>query len=282
MKKLITLTALFALLIYLLAEYLGSPRDFEHPDTGNWQTPGQDRGSANDSIIPNNQRFCALHGDTHNSDELTVAASLDVQLDWTTESHLFIAEGPTEDRDGNLYFSPIGPQENLILVSLEPKTGARRWAVPSVSKLLSAGGGAPLILNDPDNNGQQIIYLGVYDRAVAVRQNGEIIWDVPTGLVEPDLSGGDLDDRHVFGLNYHAQSDALVGLTAAGDIYILDRVSGKPLLAKPYQIQGAPGKSDTGGPGPAIANRVDLALAKIFGPLVRPLSGGISRYKPAP
>jgi hypothetical protein len=180
---------------------------------------------------------------------------------------MFIAEGPTEDVDGNLYFSPIGPKENLILVSLNPETGARRWAIPARGRQLSAGSGAPLILNDPDNPGKQLIYTGSYDRAVAVKQNGQVVWDTSTGLQEPDLKPDDLDGRHVFGLNYHVQADALVGLTAAGDIYVLDRATGTPLLNKPYTIEGAPGVSNTGGPDPKLTARVDTLLAEVFGQL---------------
>jgi hypothetical protein len=267
MKKLLLFFVLFALSIYLTAGYLGAPRQFASQGIIIREASILKQNAPVDTIIPDNQRFYALHGDTHNSDELRVSASPSVELDWTAEPHLFIAEGPTEDIDGNLYFSPIGPQENLILVSLEPATGSRRWAIPATGDLLSAGGGAPLILNDPDQTGEQIIYLGVYNRAVAVRQSGDIVWDVATGLTEPSLTEGELDDRHVFGLNYHPQADALVGLTAAGDVYILDRASGKPLLDQPYHIEGAAGISDTGGPGKKLAEKVDSVLAAVFGPL---------------
>ena len=230
MKKIILFIAGFCILSYLLGLYLGSPRSFDDPVPSTWLPKTKNTGWFQSEAIPDNQRFYTLHGDTHNSDELSIVASPAVALDWTTETDMFIAEGPTEDTLGNLYFSPIGPKDNVILVSLDPGTGARRWAIPANGKLLSAGGGAPLILNDPVNSDQQIIYLGVYDRAVAVRPSGDIIWDVATGLQEPVLKAGELDGRHVFGLNYHPQADALVGLTAAGDIYVLDRASGKPLL----------------------------------------------------
>lgn len=267
MKKVLPTLAVVVLLAALAMNYLGTARQMDSPGASEWQAVTVNLAARESPIIPANDRFFALHGDTHNSDELSIAASPELELQWTAEPDMFIAEGPTEDIDGNLYFSPIGPQENLILVSLDPLTGDRRWAIPANSTLLSLGGGAPLILNDPDNPGEQLIYLGVYDRAVAVRQNGDIVWDVATGLQEPDLSAGDLDDRHVFGLNYHAQTDAVVGLTAAGDIYALDRATGSPLLSEPYTIEGAPGVSDTGGPGTWLTARVDALLAKTFGPL---------------
>jgi hypothetical protein len=267
MKKGLLTAGIIGLLTWTAINYLGTARQIALPEFSRWQPTEVNVAASTSQIIPKNRRFFTLHGDTHNSDELWIAASPDVELDWTAESDMFIAEGPTEDIDGNLYFSPIGPKENLILVSLDPLTGNRRWAIPAKSTLSSAGGGAPLILNDPETPGEQLIYLGVYDRVVAVRQNGDIVWDVTTGLEEPVLKPGELDDRHVFGLNYHVQADALVGLTAAGDIYILDRATGAPLLDKPYTIKGAPGISETGGPGPRITARVDALMAEIFGPM---------------
>ncbi len=267
MKK----TALFITIAILLAlvalSYLGTPRQIHSPNSSQWRPVSVNVATITSSVIPAASRFFALHGDTHNSDELSIAAAAEVELDWTSEPDMFIAEGPTEDNNGNLYFSAIGPKEDLMLVSLDPKTGTRRWAIPSIGKYKAAGGGAPLVLNDPDIPGKQIIYAGAYDRAIAVQQDGHIIWDTLTGLLEPDLKPGDLDDRHVFGLNYHVQADALIGLTAAGDIYVLDRKTGIPLLDKPYTIEGAPGASNTGGPGPELTARVDSLLAEVFGQL---------------
>ena len=267
MKKTILAITIAALLVFIALIYLGTPRSMDSPGVSQWRPVSVNLAASSSPIIPANNRFFALHGDTHNSDELSIVAATEVELDWTAEPDMFIAEGPTEDIDGNLYFSPIGPTENVILISLNPETGARRWAIPARGKLLSAGGGAPLILNDPDNPGKQLIYTGVYDRAVAVRQNGNVVWDTATGLQEPDLKADDLDDRHVFGLNYHVQADALVGLTAAGDIYVLDRATGASLLSKAYTIEGAPGVSNTGGPDPGLTTRVDALLAETFGQL---------------
>jgi hypothetical protein len=267
MRKFLGIALIMVLGAALLTIYLGTPRTFELPIQSTSQSTTKIHHSGSGAVLPGKERFYALHGDTHNSDELSVNVSHGVQWLWTAEPDLYVAEGPTEDSDGNIYFSPIGPKENLILVSLEPESGSRRWAVPADSEALSAGGGAPLILNDPHNPGQQIIYIGVYHRAVALKQDGTVIWDVSTGLEEPILGPGELDARHVFGLNYQPQSDALVGLTAAGEVYVLDRESGKQLLEQPHEIEGAPGKSETGGPAESVTARVDDKLASVFGEL---------------
>lgn len=241
MKKVLLSLALIGSLATLAMNYFGTPRQIPSPGASQWRPTSVNLAAHTSPVIPGNDRFFALHGDTHNADELSIAASPGLKLDWTAEPDMFIAEGPTEDINGNLYFSPIYPIENVILVSLDAKTGARRWAVPARDERQSAGGGAPLILNNPDSPGEQIIYLGVYDRAVAIRQSGEMVWDVVTGLKPATANSGGLDNRHVLGLNYHVQADALVGFTAAGDIYVLDRATGDPLLDQPSAIEGAPG-----------------------------------------
>ena len=54
----------------------------------------------------------------------------------------------TFDRDGNLYFNPLFPGEEVILVSLDPDTGTRRWDIEG----FSYGGGAPLVLDDRERS----------------------------------------------------------------------------------------------------------------------------------
>ena len=33
------------------------------------------------------------------------------------------------DSDGNLYFAPLLPYEDVVMISVDPDTGARRWAI---------------------------------------------------------------------------------------------------------------------------------------------------------
>ncbi len=182
--------------------------------------------------------FRGLHADTHNSDEVTIALAPVLEFEWSVEPFFFIAEGPVFDRDGNLYFSPLLPGEPVILVSLDPATGARRWTVTGTSPY---GGGAPLVLDDPSNPGEQAIYLAVYDRALAIRPDGSILWDVPTGLPAPPIvPGDDVNSYHCFGLNLHVQADALVGVMGDGNVIVLDRSSGAQLLGAPFVVPGAP------------------------------------------
>jgi hypothetical protein len=78
------------------------------------------------------------------------------------------------------------------------------------------------------------VYLALYDRALAVRTDGTTVWDVPTGLTRgPDPLG-----NGVLRLNYLPALDALVGLTVDGFVYVLDRSTGAPRLAAPFQLPG--------------------------------------------
>jgi hypothetical protein len=93
-----------------------------------------------------------------------------------------------------------------------------------------AGGGTPLVLDDPDHPGQQIVYLGLYERVLAVGTDGTTVWDQPTGL--PGAPTG------VFGVNYHPGADAIVGLARDGYLYAVDRRTGVSVLTAPFQLPG--------------------------------------------
>jgi hypothetical protein len=100
----------------------------------------------------------------------------------------------------------------VSLVSLDRVTGKRRWTVPG----RGAGGGAPLILNDPDRPGEQLIYHGTYTTVMALRPDGSTVWSAPTGLALPERREGERDVTHVWGMNYQPQLDAVVGVTMDG------------------------------------------------------------------
>lgn len=174
--------------------------------------------------------FRTLHADVVNSDEVAIAVGPVLEVAWTAETHTFSPEGPTFDRDGNLYFSPLFTMEHVILISLDPETGKRRWAIEG----FPLAGGAPLILSDPDNPEEEIIYVASAERVIAVHPDGSFVWDVPIGPFTVE---------HCFGLNYLPQHDALVGAFETGQIFVLDRKTGKELMEEPYVMPGAPSAS---------------------------------------
>ncbi len=118
------------------------------------------------------------------------------------------------------------------MISIEPTKGERRWVLEG----LSAGCGTPLILIDPES-GEDVVYIGTYDRLVAATPEGEILWDVPTGLPKVDPASRKAN-QHNFGVNYHPQTDSIIPSVGDGHVYVFDRKTGKPLLEKPFLLPG--------------------------------------------
>lgn len=251
MKKIWWLAGIVAFLILAPVVYLGvsgkgsivlirllatesTARSYPLPEKTSWKPIGPRKISGNKNINARQVTFGrALHTDTHGSDEIATVIAPAVALDWTAETNFFIAEGPVFDAQGNIYFSPIFPPEDVILVSLEPEKGERRWALEG----LGAGAGTPLVIIDPDS-GEDIIYIGTYDRAVALKTDGTILWDVETGLPDIDLADPQ-PSQHSYGINYHMHSDTLIAAMADGYVYVLDRKTGRQLLDEPFMMPGA-------------------------------------------
>lgn len=204
-------------------------KPYDLPEKTQWRPVGP----RNVGVVDTQMDFARVyHSNTHGSDEVALALAPAFEFDWLVEENFFLAEGPVFDSEGNLYFCPIFPPEDIILMSLEPTKGERRWVFPGID----AGCGAPLIYNDPETK-EDIIYVATYDRAIALKTDGTIIWDVPTGLAKV-ANEGLVSEQHSFGVNYHLQLDAIVAVMGDGSLYALDRKTGKQLLAKPYVLPG--------------------------------------------
>lgn len=213
-------------------------KEYPLPGKTNWKPVGAKKISSNANVNARQVSFGrALHTDTHGSDEIATVIAPAVELDWTAETHFFIAEGPVFDAQGNIYFSPIFPPENVLMVSLEPTKGERRWVLEGGSAGAGAGAGTPLVIIDPET-GKDVIYIGTYDRAVALNTDGTILWDVATGLHPADPTNPQ-PSEHSYGINYHMQTDSLIASMADGHVYVLDRKTGKKMLPHPFMMPGA-------------------------------------------
>ena len=236
-------------------------RVFAPPDRTRWTPTGTRQAEALDSaVLPEPDTFHAMHVDTRNSDEIWSVAAPVVQYEWTAEPELYVAEGPSFDNEGNLYFAPVSAREDVSLVSLDRETGRRRWSIPG----RGAGCGAPLVLNDPDDPPHQRIYHATYTTAMALRSDGSVIWSAPTGLGLPPRKPGERDQTHVWGMSYHPQADAVFGVTMDGFVFAHDRNSGAPLLRAPFRLPGAPAAAS--GEVPAwLAQRANRETDAAFG-----------------
>lgn len=230
---------------------LPAAKTFAPPEVTTWAPLGCRQASAPDPVLPPRDGWHALHGDSASSDEVSIALPAVMGTEWTAEAATYNVTGPVFDSAGNLYFSPLIPYENVVLISLDPASGARRWAIPGTGA--PPGGSTPLILADPDTPGAEIVYLALYDRALAVRTDGTVVWDVPTGLTVGPTPFGFL----VLGLNYVPAADALVALTGDGHVYALDRATGAPLLATPFVMPGSPTPTAPSSLPPAIVAAAD-------------------------
>ena len=68
---------------------------------------------------------------------------------WIAEPSLYQATTPAFDGAGNLYMTPLLPHEPILMISLDPETGARRFVVP-LGPGDRGGGAVPLVLRDPE------------------------------------------------------------------------------------------------------------------------------------
>ena len=246
MKRNIRLSAVVLLLVLLvsacgkgkvlLIRIFGTEstvKTYPLPEKTNWKPEGIRKISRNDNINAGQVLFGrAMHTNIYGSDEIATVIAPAFEVDWTVETNLFVTEGPVFDSDGNIYFCPVRPPEDVMMVSLEPESGKRRW----VLKGAGAGAGTPIVLQDPET-GEDVLYVGTYERAVAVKTDGTIIWDVDTGLskTNKDKTEGEM---HSFGMNYHPQTDSVLAAMGDGHVYILDRQTGAPLLAEPFLMPG--------------------------------------------
>ncbi|WP_163930899.1 PQQ-binding-like beta-propeller repeat protein [Paraferrimonas sp. SM1919] len=207
----------------------------------------------------NKVAFRTMHGDLNNSDQLWIATAPEQELAWTAEAHLYVPEGPTMDDNGNIYFSPLFPSEDVSLIALDGDTGKRIWSLPTKGDI--RGAGAPLVLNTPEYPHKQTIYHATFHWAWAVAPDGTILWHKPTGFnTDRDIA------PHHWGVNYVAQFDALTLVTGDGQITLLNRANGEPLLDSPISLPGTQGpKSAKGLPKPFIIDRGNQAAAKVFG-----------------
>lgn len=238
-------------------------RVFPEPPQSRW-TPQGARMAAEmySPVIPQPDAFHTMHVSTSNSDEIWSVVAPAFEPDWVAEPGFYIAEGPTFDNAGNLYFSPTWSAEDVSLVALDRVTGKRRWTIPGKD----AGSGAPLVLNDPESSGGQIVYHSTYTTAMALRPDGSRVWSVPTGLTLPQRKAGERSQTHVWGMNYHPKADALLAVTMDGWVVAHDRRSGASLLEKPFRLPGAPAITLAARVPKFLAQLANKATDAAFGP----------------
>jgi len=242
-----------------------------------WAPEGPRNASAvelSDPVIPSADRFTTIHGGIRSSDEVNIAYAPLFKAQWTAEPRSFLPEGPSFDRQGNLYITPLFPtsEERDILIAIDGASGQRRWAITEADlggvtingttlPAFIGQGGAPLVLNDPAT-GNDIIYSGSFARVFAVNTEGELLWNRPvlpqTLLANQALAGS----THLFGLSYHPSTDASMAVFSSGDLVAFDRTTGARLGAT--IIPGAPSQASTSTLPPGVQNLMRESFEAAF------------------
>jgi outer membrane protein assembly factor BamB len=253
------------------------PRDFDPPPVTSWAPEGCREVPADDPLAPSREGYRRFHSDSGNSDEITRVSPPVIEHSWTKDESFFIGVGPTFDSEGNNYYAPFqnyrndyylappaygpiepagDPTEYRKLISRD-SDGNLRWVLDHPSEA-SPGASTPMILNDPANPGDEVVYLALNDRMFALQTDGTLIYDSPTGL-PPTVDGS---FRNVIGINYQTQADVVMSLAVSGALVVKDRATGENALNDLfYQVPGEP--TPAGSP-PALPPPVLQAAEMIF------------------
>jgi hypothetical protein len=233
-----------------------APRVLPAPARTAWRPVGCRTVPFTHPVLPPRTGFRRAHGDLESSNEVDLAYAPVFARQWIAEPALYQATTPAFDGAGNLYMTPLLPHEPILLISLDPVTGGRRFVVP-LGPGQRGGGVVPMVLRDPEAGGE-VVYVNAYERLIAVRTDGTPVWETPTGLGEAATA-----DRSPIGLAWVPNADAIVGLMRDGFVTLHDRRTGAPLLPAPLQL---PGERT-----PPVGTTVPPSLAVIVDGLLQPL-----------
>ena len=206
-------------------------RSVPAPPPTAWKPSGCRAIPFTDQALPDRTAFRRTHGDLDSSDEVALAYPPVFAREWIAEPQLYQVTTQSFDAAGNLYMTPFRSYERILLMSLDGRTGERRFVLP-LEDGDRVGGVVPMVLHDPESGGE-VIYVNAYDRIVAVRTDGSPVWSAPSGL-GPSSSATQVG----LGIAWVPNADAIVGLTRDGFVFLLDRRTGAPLLDTPYQLPG--------------------------------------------
>jgi outer membrane protein assembly factor BamB len=159
--------------------------------------------------------WSAVHADGSNSDYSPVEGPDDLALAWQRSFGGRINLGPVIDPEGNVYVTTGTP--TCALHALDGTTGAERWCSSAVNRYAAMS--SPLI----DRDGR--IFLADSEAMHAFDRDGNVLWETP-----------------IEGVPLSAQltpNGRVVFITNIGNIYVLRRETGAPVLPPVELIPGA-------------------------------------------
>ncbi len=213
-------------------------RKFEVPKRHQWKPKGKRQIQATNQVMPTRDIWRQRHGGAMNADEITVAVGPMLELDWVAENDYFHAGPVIMDSQGDIYASPKFPYDKAKIIKYDGRTGKILWKI--FSEKIPTGGSLPLVLDDPENPGKQIIYNGTLTEVMAIHPDGTIIYRKPTTLppLPEKITLQNLGTYHNYGPNYNPVMDALVFVTGDGKVWGADRKTGEQVI-EPFQLPGA-------------------------------------------
>lgn len=193
-----------------------TPRTLPLPERPAWRPVGCRGVPYSDPVLLPRTAFRRAHGDLDSSNEVDLAYAPVFARQWIAEPGLYQVTTPAFDSAGNLYMTPALPHESILLISLDPESGARRFVVP-LGPGERGGGAVPVVLRDPDSQ-TEVVYTNAYERVIAVRTDGSPVWQEPTGLGAATTA-----EQTPIGLAWVPNADAIVALTRDGYVLLFDR-----------------------------------------------------------
>ncbi len=218
-------------------------REFDANKRHQWKPEGKRQIQVTNSVTGSRRTWKQRHSDAMNTDEVTAVVSPVFELDWETQPDYYMEGSVIVDSKGDIFLTPFYAPDKSILTKIDGKTGQVLWKIKS--KKYSLDGSVSTILEDPENPGSEIVYMGTPEGVMAVRTNGEIIYRKPNGFPDPPQKAtyDNLADFSNYGPNYNPVMDALVFCTGRGMIWGVDRKTGEQVI-KPFMLPGkkSPGK----------------------------------------
>ncbi|OWY60825.1 hypothetical protein B7486_67095, partial [cyanobacterium TDX16] len=160
--------------------------------------------------------WSAVHADGANSDFTSQPGARALEPAWSRTFDGNINLGPTSTPDGLVYVTTnSGPGCHLHVLELE--TGETRWCSDEVDRFASISG---VLLDD-----EGIAYLADGEAMHAFAPDGSVLWETP--LVGVPLSA------------QMTPAGRVLAVTHLGQIVVLDRTTGEPVLEPVELIPGA-------------------------------------------
>lgn len=159
--------------------------------------------------------WSAVHADASNSDYTPIDGPADVRLSWQRSLGGSINLGATVDSDGRVYVTTSA--EGCHLYVLDASSGDTIWCSEEVDRFAVAS--SPLL----DGDGRAFLADG--EAMHAFDADGTVLWETPT--VGVPLSAQFTPEGRV------------IFVTHVGNVYVLRRDTGEPMLAPVELVPGA-------------------------------------------